>query len=343
MNLAELPINQIEGSKIVRSDGATSQIFEYFPKDFRQMDSSNGSGYLESLKNFLLSVTNLNRSNDMKTSLFNRLKESKKKECLKFYKLDNQFFIESGKDFNFLESAPATNYYDYFLSGADDFYSDIVFGEDYFKINGVYFRLINCYEFPDTISPFALSNMADHVVSVSRLSQESAILSLKNNRKLHVGNMTKGIRDIESEKSYSESEFLLADILSGNEGLFEVEMWFILKADNESDLIFKTLALTSLLKASNVVPLIETKLSFGVIVPGVFFGIPTTFKRAHLLTASYASSLLPFDREFLFKEGLELRSRFGIPLFFDNFDPDAENFNVAITGPTGVGKTVYAL
>ncbi len=32
----------------------------------------------------------------------------------------------------------------------------------------------------------------------------------------------------------------------------------------------------------------------------------------------------------------------GVPLYFDNFDQSAENFNVAITGPTGVGKSVFA-
>lgn len=342
MSLAELPINQIEGNVIKRSDDSLSMIYEYFPRDYRQLDNSNSAGYLESLKNFLLTVSNSSNRMDMKTSILDRLKENKKKECLKFYKLNNQFFIESSKDISFLESKPASNYFDYFLSGSDDFYSDIVFGEDFFKINGNYFRLVNCYDFPDNISPFSLSDLADQVISVSRLSQDSAIQSLKNNRKLHVGNMTKSIRDLESEKSYSESEYLLEDIISGRDGLFEVEMWYILKADNESDLNLKTMALTASLKVAGVVPLIETKLSFGAIVPGVFFGVPTIFKRAHLLTATYTSSLLPFDREFLFNKGLELRSRSGIPLYFDNFDSNAENFNVAITGPTGVGKSVFA-
>jgi len=342
MSLSQLPINQIEGSLITKQDGTVSSIIEYFPKDFSQMDYSVGTAYCEGLKNQLLTITNHNSSLDSRISLLERMNEAKKKEIIKFYSLENRFFVESSSEINILESRPANNYFHYFLSLADDFYSDIVFGEDFFKINGTYFRLINCYEFPDTLTPFALSHLEDHVISLSRLSQESAIKNLKNNRKLHVGSLSKGIRDIESEKSYSESEFLLEDLISGDDGLFEVEMWFICKSESEIELNQKTHNLITDLKARNVIPLIETKLSLGSVVPGIFFGVPTALKRSHLLTSTYVTSLLPFDREFLFNDGLELRSRSGVPLYFDNFDQTAENFNVAITGPTGVGKSVFA-
>jgi hypothetical protein len=342
MNLAELPINQIDGNIIKRIDGTATNICEYFPKDFSQMDASKGTGHLESLKNRLLLSTKNSKGHDLKANLMDRVRQNKQRDCLKFYKLDDRFFIESEIESDILDSGPATNYFDYFLSQSEDFYSDIVFGEDFFKINGSYFRLINCYDFPEMLSPFSLTKLGDQVVSINRLSKDSAISSLKNNRKLHVGNMAKGIRDIESEKSYSESEFLLEDMISGNEGLFEVEMWFIVKADNEIDLSLKTHSLITNLTSLGVIPLIETKLSFGVVVPGIFFGVPTLFKRSHQLTASYLAALLPFDREYLFSEGLLLHSRSGAPLFFDNFNRDAENFNVAITGPTGVGKSVFA-
>jgi len=342
MSLSQLPIAQIVGSLITKQDGTVSNIIEYFPKDFSQMDNSVGTAYCEGLKNQLLTITNLNNSLDSRITLMERMNEARKKEIIKFYSLENRFFIESSSEINILESKPANNYFHYFLSSADDFYSDIVFGEDFFKINGTYFRLINCYEFPDTLIPFSLSHLEDHVISLSRLSQESAIKNLKNNRKLHVGSLSKGIRDIESEKSYSESELLLEDLISGDDGLFEVEMWFICKSESEVELNQKTHNLISDLRARNVIPLIETKLSLGSIVPGIFFGVPTALKRSHLLTSTYVTCLLPLDREFLFHDGLELRSRSGVPLYFDNFDQSAENFNVAITGPTGVGKSVFA-
>jgi hypothetical protein len=342
MKTSELPIDSIEGHKIIDSDGSCSYVSEYFPQDYKQMDESTSLSYLNQMKNLILSSTKNANGNDLKSTLLERIKESKKSESFKFYKLDNHFFVESPKELKILDSIGNFNYYDYFLSSADDFYSDIIFGEDFFKINGEYFRLINCFDFPEFIQPFSLSHLADHVISFSRLSQESAVSSLKNTRKLHVGNMAKNIRDIESEKSYLESENLLEDIVSGTEGLFEVEMWFIVKASTEEELKFKTLNLISNLKSLNVVPLIETKLSFGVVVPGIFFGVASSFKRSHQLTATYLTSLLPLDREYLFSEGLELRSRSGIPLYFDNFTSNAENFNVAITGPTGVGKSVFA-
>lgn len=342
MNLAKLPIESIDGNKIRSTLGVESIISEYFPKDYSQMDQATESAYLEGIKNKLLTYTKLGRNTDYKATLLERMSEVKKKERMKFYKLDSRFFVESEREIEILDSTPAKNFFDYFLSSGSDFYSDVIFGEDYFKINGVYFRLINCYEFPETLDPFSLSQLGDNIISISRLTQDLAIKSLKNNRKLHIGSFTKNIRDIESEKTYSESEHLLEDLISGDEGLFEVEMWYIVKSETEEILNLKTTNLINNLKNNNVIPLIESKLSFGVIVPGILFGVASAQKRSHLLTATYISGLLPFDREHLFDSGLELRSRLGAPLYFDNFNPNAENFNVAITGPTGVGKSVFA-
>ena len=342
MKLSELPIADINGNIIKRIDGTISQVFEYFPNDFKQLDHLDGESYVLKLKNLLLSKTSNNFQAEQRTSLFQRIKNPKKFNSIKFYQLEGRYYYESENDLSILNSIPAVNSFDYFLSGNDDFYSDVIFGEDFFKINGTYFRLVNCYDFPDTFNPFAFSNLGDQIISFNRMSQDQAISHLKNNRKLHVGNLGKGIRDLESEKAYGESETLLEEILSGEEGLFDVEMWFIIKSSTEDELNSKTLELLASLKAINATPLIESKLSFGVIVPGLFFGVPTLFKRSHQLTATYLTMLLPLDRDFLQEDGLQLWSRTGWPLYFDNFDLNAENFNVAITGPTGVGKSVFA-
>jgi hypothetical protein len=343
MKLTNLPISQIEGNIILGSmNDKKSLIYEILPFDFKQMSGSDGASYLVNIHNFILSITNNSKNADLRGSIISKFRENKKKESFKFYKLNDQYFVDSPKDIDFLEAMPAQNYFNFFLSGLDDFYSDIVFGEDYFKINTQYFRLVNCYDLPDLISPFALSELGDQVVSISRISQVDATSKLKNNRKLHIGNMSNNIRDIESEKTYSESEFLLEEIISGAEGLFEVEMWFIVKAESEVELNLKTSRLISALKSLDVIPLIETKLSFGEIIPTIFFGVAPIFKRSHFLTATYISSLIPLDREYIFDEGLELFSRSGNPLYFDNFESSSENFNVAITGSTGVGKSVFA-
>ena len=343
MKMINLPIEKIEGNIIFGTlNNHKSLVYELNPQDYGQMDDNEGSGYLANIKNFLLSISNNNKLNELNASVMSRLKDSKKKDSFKFYKLNNQFFIDSPKEISFLEAKENNKYFDFFLGGYLDFYSDIVFGEDYFKINSIYFRLVNCYDFPELISPFLLSELGDQLVSISRIPQSDAAAKLKNNRKLHVGNISKNIRDIESEKTYSESEYLLEEIISGNEGLFELEMWFILKSSNEEELNLKTSQLISNLVSLDVVPLIETKLSFGSIVPTIFFGVPPIFKRSHLLTASYVSNILPLNREYIFEEGLELFSRAGNPLYFDNFESSSENFNVAITGSTGVGKSVFA-
>lgn len=344
MNLTKLPIEKIDNHVIQREGGELSYIYEYSPKDFNQMDISSGASYLDSLKTQFLSMSNFKNEITQNGSLLSKITDSKKREAFKFYKLDDHYYMESSKNLenDFLNAIPAKSYFSYFLSNNDDFYTDIIFSEDYFKLNGKYFRVINIFDFPDTLSPFSFTHLGDQIISVSRVPQDSSIKKLKNNRKLHVGNISKNIRDIESEKTYQESEALLEDLISGNEGLFEVEMWFIVKADSEIELSKKTSILITNLKSLNVTPFIESKLSFGVVVPDLFFGVKTSFKRSHLLTMSYLCSLLPLDRDYLFDDGLRLYSRNGNPLYFDNFNPNSENFNVAITGPTGVGKSVFA-
>jgi hypothetical protein len=159
MSFTQLPIEKIEGNIIKRSDGVDSHVYEYFPEDHAQMDQLSETAYLSGLRSKLLMLTNASKAIDQKSNIFEKVNAAKKRESLKFYKLEDRYFLESQREVDILNSKPVFDFYDYYLSHLGDFYSDIIFGEDFFKINGVYFRLINCYEFPDSIAPFSLSHL----------------------------------------------------------------------------------------------------------------------------------------------------------------------------------------
>ncbi|MBC7540156.1 MAG: hypothetical protein H7281_15130 [Bacteriovorax sp.] len=338
--MSELPIKSIDGNAIQDINGNIKYVFEVFPLDFLQMEEFEGLGYLEQIKNFLLTTTNNYMLNDLNTTLKDRLKESSKRVSFKCYKLDDRFFIECPFEIDFLGAKNATNYFDYFLAGHDDFYGDVNFGLDSFKINGIYYRLVNVYDFADSHYPFQLSELGDQLITFSRIPSETAIKMLDNSRKLHVGNIGKLISDESSENAFKQSEHLVKELTSGLEGIFESEMWFILKSESESRLNYLTNELFSNLKKLKITPLIETKNSFAKLVPTLFFGVNSEFLRCHPITSTYLCNVLPLHREHIYEDGIEFQTRSGNKVFFDNFYHAAENGNMGISGTTGSGKSV---
>lgn len=339
----ELPISFIKDNTVGSSiNNKKHFIYEIFPSDQTQMSSSEKESYMQSCITTLLEMTNNSLINSKEEALLQRVKATNKKESFKFYKLEDKILLESEKETKAFKSQPITNFYDFFLSGNDDFYSDIVFGQDYFKVNGHYFRLINCYDFPEDIDSTAFNRIGNYIVNITRKPQHQAIEFVKRNRKLHIGNLTKSIRDIESENAYGESELVLESLIANKEGLFSAECWFIVKAHSEDVLNYETLRILEDLKLLQIAPLIETSNALKYLTETIFFGVEPSFKRAHDVCASFLVKFLPFHHEKFHDEGVELLSRDGSPIYLNIFDEDADNFNVSISGSSGGGKSVFA-
>jgi len=126
--------------------------------------------------------------------------------------------------------------------------SDAILGDDFVKINGQYIRLVNLYEFSKKLLPSALMDYGDYCLCFKKLDPMISKRRVNTQRKLHHSNLYSNIRNLESEASFVEAEKITEAMLNGEENLFEVEAWFILKAHALEELNHKCKELIGFLK-----------------------------------------------------------------------------------------------
>lgn len=220
-------------------------------------------------------------------------------------------------------------------------YGETVLKSDYLKVNGIYFRLINLYEFSKTLVPSALMDIGDFCLFFKKIESHEAKRIVGMQRKIHHSHLYTMMRNIESENSFKEAEKVTEEIIQGESNLFKVEGWIIVKAETEIELNFKTKEVIKNLKQIEIDPLIETEGLKTLFIPILYNGVPT-FKRSHEPTTKYLANLLPLKNDFLHRDGIELKSYRGNSLFFKLFDDESLNFNVLISGQSGTGKSMIA-
>ncbi|MGZ3857668.1 MAG: VirB4 family type IV secretion system protein, partial [Bacteriovorax sp.] len=160
-------------------------------------------------------------------------------------------------------------------------------------------------------------------------------------RKLHHSNLYSNIRNIESEASFVEAEKITEAMMEGVENLFEVEAWFILKADTKEDLNYRTKELIGFLKQAEFTPYIEAE-GLYELFPSILVGVEPKFKRSHQTPSSFLVNMLPLRHDEIHEDGISFLSNRGNPLYFNLFDESALNFNVLISGQSGAGKSMIA-
>jgi hypothetical protein len=310
------PIKDITGNKVTLKNGQSS--FTWIPElpDQDQMDGSQSSGFQNGVESWL---NNLNHQ-----------------EWCRIVVLDGQIKLQS----NQIHTIPGVN-----LQNDLDPVSHLNFGTqnpyfpaDYGIVNSRLYRMIKLFKLPDNIKRCQLMRYGNCVINFRKLDNLRAKRLLSINRRLHFSNLTKNIRDIESENSYSESEAILEEIINGNQSLFECEAWIIIEADENETLNSITKAISDDLNVSNVGYCIENKHLAKTYENELIFGKPA-FKNAHLLNTCYLAELLPLSSEKVDQEGIlfETQSRNGVYLNTNN--PKAINNHGLITGASGSGKS----
>ena len=219
--------------------------------------------------------------------------------------------------------------------------SDIVFGKDYFKGNGRYYRLISLLEMPNELSPSELDIFGDYCVFFKPISKEKSHHKAKVSRNSHYSSLiSAGPKDLESELSHFENEKMLSDLIQGTQSMFRVEVFFIVKADSEKELSLKTEQLVSDLRVSGANPFIEAH-SLYSLVESIFADTQPKFLRAMDKNSEYLFNLLPLHNDYLMDEGISLVANTGKKVKFNLFDSKSPNFNVLISGESGSGKSMF--
>lgn len=324
-----------------------SFVYKLIPKDFEQGSVEENINWYNQIKIFLnqlpIAPSTERFNNDGILGLLSSKKESND-YYYKFYSLGEDLILDTNFDgeLNFPETKliKIDPPHDLIINQAESF-NETVLESDYVKVNGIYYRLINLYEFSKSISPSQLMDYGDYCVFIKRIDPANAKRRINTQRKLHHSNIHSALRNIESESSYIEAERISEAMINGEESLFEVESWIIVKAETEFELNFNTREVIKHLKQVEIEPLIET-VGLKSLFLSILFGVRPTFKRTHEPPTSYVANMLPLKRDVLHPYGILLDSVRHNKIYFNLFDESSLNFNVLISGQSGSGKSMIA-
>lgn len=332
MNKSIFPIIEIKENRITSVDGNHSSFYKLNNPDIEQMTINERNNFFD----------------EVSTGLNHLLTE----KYFKFYKIGNSAFLDTNSetlpDFSQVEFCPQKDPLKVFF-GERLLYSDIGIHDDYLSFNGNYLRVFSVLGFSDDEAyPFLLPVDLDYVIHIKRRPKDKSVSKLERIRSGHLSSFLKSKRDIASEGAYNQAEELLADIIHGHEELFDVEMFFILRAESLNDLneISKSFSIEmnslgiktfsegqSLIKAKSGLAKI-----FNNLIPGVE---PKESIRILPDKSSHLRFLLPLHESKLMKEGITFHDGNGSPVYFNPFSDNIKNRNMLVTGLSGGGKSVF--
>ena len=332
MNNALFPIAAVVGNKLLAIDGRKSGFYKLTPPDITQLDNLQRNIFFEEVAIWL-----------------NNLAQD---SWCKLYCIDGDSYFDSGGDnlpySNVLRFSPQKNPLELFF-GCEDFISDIGIYDDYLAYNGQYVRILSVTDFPSrTIDEGFLPTGVDYVLNIKKTSKEKSIAKMESIRSAHLASFSKLKKDIKGESTYEMAEDLLDEIIHSQESLFQIELFFVVKALSVSDLNAKTAVLHEELSLNGVKIFIEGQSLnkrksglaslFSQLIPGVR---PKLCHRTHITKTSHLQFLLPLRRSFLMDEGVCFHDQLDNEIYFNPFAKDIKNKNMLVTGTTGAGKSVF--
>jgi type IV secretory pathway VirB4 component len=317
------PILEINEGVITSIKGDVSKLFEIETADLSQRSDVEKSSLLLSLQSELrnLSVDEFYKIYYLNDKLYlNTTDKSLDSFCGKLHSINNPLNL---------------------ILGEMDVFQDIEIFDDYLIANQKYVRLLSLKEMPRAIGPQFFESFGDFIFHLQKIDPIQAKKKLDRKRKLHFSLTLEALRNIESEKAFSESEELLELVMTGEEIIFNFEGWFIVSADSKFSLDEKTKEIKQRANLHDFDLLTEIR-SLGLFYSSIVPGVKPLFKRTQFVTSSFLSGLIPFPSESLMNNGIGLHSPKGRKINFNLFDEGAINFNLLITGTSGQGKSMMA-
>lgn len=313
-----IPLYKVNGHELTSLNGKVSSFYQIIPPDIEGKTDLSKKQIFEVLENDLIN----------------------NKDIIKIYWLNNKLFFNSFGNFNLTygKVEACHNPLETFIGSN---VNDIHFYENYLTSGTQYINILSTRDFPTQLNLLDSIDWPDFVLSIKKIDRTTAKNKINFKRKLHYSNLFKGMRDIESENAYNEAEFLLDGISRGEKSLYNIEFFFIIKANSKVELDKKTEYVIEKFKAIDSTLYREERglpYFYKTLIPGV----EPSFKRANLCPSDYLSYLIPFHLDFVHHSGMKLTSRSGNQLHVDIFDKVALNYNVLITGSSGQGKSMLA-
>lgn len=309
-------IDKISGNKFTDSNSNTRFLFELECPDCEQMDVHQLENYYSKLK------FNLNRMNSFE----------------KIYYLDGQTFCDSSNESEKVLSKKSHSNITDFI-GSDNIYSNLVFKDDFLKLNGIYFRFIRLsLEDEHQISMNDFQKFGDYFVIFEKIKTSFSKILVNDARKMKHSTLYSALSDIEGIESYRENEEMLRKIITRQEELFKSEIHFVIREISENDLFQKTQDLLSSLEEQGFSPKIVTHAltnTFNNFMPGV----TPKFSNHLIFHSSLLLNIFPIHQDFAMKNGTTFNARSGKECSIDINQGDS--YSLVVTGRTGSGKTVF--
>lgn len=258
-------------------------------------------------------------------------------DFFKIYKVSNQIFLNTTHEnlqIPGVTLSPCLKL-EKSLFGSENYESNILIKADFAKINGHYYRFFRITEFPHELFD---TDTANFIAAFRKIPKEKSIRALDRKRRLFRSDNTSAFANYTSEKAESQSEDLLSKIQLGSDALYELEFWFFAITTTEDELEAETRVILSALKSEDCKVCIED-LGLTEALLNFIPGVTPNFLNAALPPLSYLVGLLPLSTDKVHDEGLKLTALSGHNVNWDNFAADSLNFNVAVCGTSGVGKT----
>jgi len=330
-----------------------TKVYRLIPPDIEQMSKDAISIFLNDIRialNQLVLKDDLDfkKTNEISSFLgLSMATDSYGVYSYKFYNFNEMIFLETDfldeLNLSCIKLVEVNNHgeLNQLIIGDIEANGDAVLGPDFVNINGKYLRLINLYEFSKILMPSNLMDYGDYCVFVKRLDTVSSKRRVNTQRKLHHSNLYSNLRNLESEASFVEAEKITEAMMEGVENLFEVEAWFIVKADSLVVLNQKTKELITFLKQAEITPYIEAE-GLYELFPTLLPSTAPKFKRSHQTPTSYLVNMLPLKHDQIHEVGIEFLSARGNAVYFNLFDESALNFNLLLSGQSGAGKSMIA-
>ena len=218
--------------------------------------------------------------------------------------------------------------------------TDVLNRGDHLKIGGKYLRFLRLTEFPQEIADQGHFNgLGRYFMTMRKIPRSHACSILDRKRKIFRSDNTGDFANYKSEEGEGQAEELLAQIQLNTEGLFEIEFWFWILSDTEEELTEQTGHFLSFFKHSEGKVKIED-IGLSEVFLNFIPGTPPSFIRSMLTSSNYLLGLMPLSGDYLHDNGIVFHSLSDKSIFFNNFS--GANFNMAIIGHSGSGKTFLA-
>lgn len=265
------------------------------------------------------------------------------KAFFKFYYLNNKFYLDSPIDEHLFESlhpsSLKTGVSDFLLN--DNLYSDIVFPNDYVKVNGNYFRFVGVMLNSDNVIDFSsLVGVSEYFITFKKIKTNISKDMVDAARKMNHASLYRALADIEGIEVYQENEAMLRRIVSREEELFVCELVFLVRSKTEEELSLKTDTLLKELEARSFSPKIETA-ALNKVFTSYFPGMEPLQQNERLVHGSLLANFIPVHKDKCASiDDVTFHSRSDYPVYFSTAEGDS--FSTLITGITGKGKTFCA-